>query len=508
MRKNILLVAVFAFTCFGLMAQTMTTIAPAICKARQAYGMVSKILDGDESTLYLYSRDFFAAPSRDKESDALFTINVAQSEVSQVALNRPKNIEFFNAIESESEVIGFYYEENNKEGVVTLYMNKISKNDEAPVWDPILLNTFPSEKKDNNFSYLAVSPDKSKAVLCYMSAAKKGDFKGSMVMTFDNTGERIWDTELELDFSNRTFNILDMVITDEAEVYVSMVSYKVAGKNTRTNEQLHVYEINSNGINTRTEDISFGHISNGRMLISRNGDVCLGGFYCTNPKENENGTYMLRYDTKYSSIKSVNNQNFPSSYKEKAVSKFFSSTVTNQNCYVTADQLVEFANGNVALLGEQRNITKVVDNKGMVTYNYFAKHIMFTLSDENGDIIDFKMFDKDQATATGSMAYSFESVGLSYFPFFKDDKIYMIFADNIDNFSGESGHSIKMFMNNKHCTAMLVVDDSGKESKQQLINSKLAKGRLYTPLSIEDDGFMIIFVDKKSTNISKLNVEL
>jgi hypothetical protein len=299
-----------------------------------------------------------------------------------------------------------------------------------------------------------------------------------------------------------------MVITDEAEVYVSMVSYKVAGKNTRTNEQLHVYEINSNGINTRTEDISFGHISNGRMLISRNGDVCLGGFYCTNPKENENGTYMLRYDTKYSSIKSVNNQNFPSSYKEKAVSKFFSSTVTNQNCYVTADQLVEFANGNVALLGEQRNITKVVDNKGMVTYNYFAKHIMFTLSDENGDIIDFKMFDKDQATATGSMAYSFESVGLSYFPFFKDDKIYMIFADNIDNFSGESGHSIKMFMNNKHCTAMLVVDDSGKESKQQLINSKLAKGRLYTPLSIEDDGFMIIFVDKKSTNISKLNVEL
>ncbi len=84
----------------------------------------------------------------------------------------------------------------------------------------------------------------------------------------------------------------------------------------------------------------------------------------------------------------------------------------------------------------------------------------------------------------------------------------MIFADNIDNFSGEGGNSIKMFMNNKHCTAMLVVDDSGKESKQQLINSKLAKGRLYTPLSIEDDGFMIIFVDKKSTNISKLNVEL
>ncbi len=508
MRKNILLVALFAFVGFGLMAQTMTTIAPTICKPRNVVGMISKVLDGDESTVYLYSQDFFAAPSRDKESDAVFTINVAQQEVTSAAVNRPKNIEFMNAIESETEIIGFYYEENNKEGVMTLYMNKISKSDEAPVWDPILLNTFPSEKKDNNYSYLAVSPDKSKAVLCYMASAKKGDFKGSVVMTFDNTGERIWDTDLELDFSNRTFNILDMVITDDAQVYVSIVSFKVQGKNTRTDEQLHIYEVGSDGINSRTENISFGHISNGRMLLSRTGDLCLGGFYCTNPKENENGTYMVRYDTKYSSIKSVNNQNFPSKYKEKVASKFFSSTVTNQSCYVTADKLVEFENGNVALLGEQRNITKVVDNKGMVTYNYFAKHIMFTLADENGDIKDFKMFDKDQATATGNMLFSFESLGLSYYPFFKNNKLYMLFADNIDNFSGESGNTIKMYMKNKHCTAMMVVDENGEDSRQQVINSKLAKGRLYAPLSIEDDGFMIIFVDKKGANISKLNVEL
>lgn len=508
MKKSILLIAVFAFACFGLVAQTMTTIAPSICKARQVYGMVSKVLDGEESTLYVYSQDFFAPPSRDQESDALFTINVEQSEVSRVALNRPKNIEFLNAIESETEVVGFYFEENKKEGVMTLYMNKISKNDEAPVWDPFLLNTFPCERRDNVYSYLAVSPDKSKAVLCYVSSVKKGDFKGSMVMTFDNTGERIWDTDLELDFSNRTFNILDMVITNDAMVYVSMVSYKVPNKNARTDEKLHVYEINSDGINTRTEDISFGHISNGRMLLSRNGDLCLGGYYCTNLKENENGTYMMRYDTKYSSIKGVANQNFPAKYKEKIVSKLFSSTVTNQSCYVTADKLVEFDNGNVALVGEQRNITKVVDSKGMVTYNYFAKHIMFTMSDENGEIVEFKMFDKDQIIAAGNMSFSFESLGLSYYPFFKNNKLYMLFADNIDNFAGDSGKFIKMYMQNKHCTAMLVVDENGTESKMKLINSKQAKGRMFTPLSIEDDGFIIIFVDKKSANISKLNVEL
>lgn len=508
MKKNILSVMVFLFVCCGLIGQTLTPMTSPLCKPRAVYGMVSKILDGEESTLYLYSQDFFAAPSRDQEADALFTINVAQSEVTQMVLNRPKNIEFLNAIESESEVIGFYFEENKKEGVMILYMNKISKNDEAPVWDPILLNTFPSEKKDNNFAYLAVSPDKSKAVLCYMSAAKKGDFKGSMVMTFDNTGERIWDTDLELDFSNRTFQILDILIDNEANAYVGMVSYKVPGKNTRTDEKLHMYEINSNNINTRTEDISFGHITNGRMLLSRNGDVCLGGYYCTNPKENENGTYMVRFDTRYSSFKSVAHQNFPSNYKEKVVSKLFSSTVTNQSCYVKADKLVEFDNNNVALIGEQRNITKVVDNKGMVTYNYFAKHIMFTLADENGDIQEFKMFDKDQATASGNMVFSFEALGLSYYPFFKDNKLYMLFADNVDNFSGESGNTIKMYMNNKHCTAMLVVDETGKESKQQVINSKVAKGRMFAPLSIEDDGFVIIFLDKKGAKISKLTVEL
>ena len=508
MKKNFLSVTVFLFVCCGLMAQSLTPMTSSLCKPRAAFGMVSKILDGDESTLYLYSEDFFAAPSRDQESDALFAINVAQSEVTQAAVNRPKNIEFMNAIESESEVIGFYYEENTKQGVMTLYMNKISKNDEAPTWDPFLLNTFPCEKKDNTYTYLAVSPDKSKAVLCYLSSARKGDFKGAMVMTFDNTGERIWDTELELDFSNRTFQILDILIDNEAEVYMGMVSYKVPNKNTRTDEKLHVYEINSNNINTRTEEISFGHITNGRMLLSRNGDLCLGGYFCTNPKENENGTYMMRYDTKYSSFKSLTNQKFPASYKEKMVAKLFSASPTNQSCFVRADKLVEFDNNNIALLGEQRNITKVVDKNGMVSYNYFAKHIMFTLADENGEIKEFKMFDKDQATAAGTMAYSFEQLGLSYYPFFKNNKIYMLFADNVDNFSGASGKTIKMYMSNKHCTAMLVVDENGEDSKQQVINTKVSKGRMYSPLSIEDDGFVIIFVTKKGVTISKLNVEL
>ena len=55
---------------------------------------------------------------------------------------------------------------------------------------------------------------------------------------------------------------------------------------------------------------------------------------------------------------------------------------------------------------------------------------------------------------------------------------------------------------------MLVVDETGKESKQQVINSKVAKGRMFAPLSIEADGFVIIFLDKKGAKISKLSVEL
>jgi hypothetical protein len=495
-------------TTYLVSAQSLSTLAPAICKSRSAVGMVSKTLEGYGSTHYLYSEAFFAAPSKQQRSDALFAINAENSDVTQASIVRPKDIEFLDAIENEDEVIGFYTDEDTKEGTYTLYMNKISKSEGSPAWDPILLNTFPYEKKDNTYIYMAVSPDRTKAVLGYLSSAKKGNFKGAVVMTFDNTGERIWDTELELDFSNRTFQILDILITNDAEVYVPIVSYKVPAKNTRSEEKLHIYEVTSNNVNSRSENITFGHISNGRMIQTRDGNLCLGGYYMTNVKENENGSYMVKYDARYSNFANVAHQNFPASYKEKVVSKLFANTIANQNCYVKADKLVEFENGSVALVGEQRNMTVVVDNKGTTTYNYFAKNILFTLADENADIKEFKMFQKDQTTATGTPKYRYEELGLSYYIFFKNNKLYMLYADNIDNLMGESGNQIRMFMNNKHCTALMTVDENGESSTRLVINSKVAKGRMLAPLFMEDDGFVLIFVDKKAANICKLNVEL
>lgn len=508
MKKYCFLALVFAMSGFMALAQSLSTLAPAVCKSRSSVGMVSKTLEGFGSTHYFYSDEFFAAPSKQQRSDALFAINTDNSEVTQASITHPKNIEFFNAIENEDEVIGFYYNENAKEGIMTLYMNKISKSEGSPAWDPILLNTFPYEKKDNAYTYMAVSPDKSKAVLCYMSSAKKGDFKGAIVMTFDNTGERIWDTELALDFSNRTFQVLDILITNDADVYIPILSYKVPGKNARSDEKIHIYEVTSNNVNSRSEDVKFGHISNGKMIQTRDGNLCLGGYYMTNLKENENGSYMLKYDARYSSFVNVANQNFPASYKEKVVAKLFANTIANQNCYVRADKLVEFDNGSVALIGEQRNMTVVVDNKGVTTYNYFAKNILFILADENADIKEFKMFQKNQTTSVNTPKFKYEDLGLSYYTFFHDNKLYMLYADNIDNLMGESGNQIRMFMNNKHCTALLTVDETGESSTRLMINSKVAKGRMLAPLFMEDDGFVIIFVDKKAANICKLNVEL
>lgn len=508
MKKNYFLVLVFMAAVCLMSAQSLSTLAPSVCKSRASVGMVSKTLEGFGSTHYFYSDEFFAAPSKQQRSDALFAINTANSEVTQASIVHPKDVEFFNAIENEDEVIGFYYRESAKEGSMTLYMNKIAKNEENPAWDPFLLNTFPFEKKDNAYSFMAVSPDKSKAVLFYMSSAKKGSFKGAVVMTFDNTGERIWDTELELDFSNRTFQVLDILVTNEADVYIPILSFNVPSKNARSDEKIHIYEVSSNNVNSRSEEVKFGHLSNGKIIQTRDGNLCLGGYYVTNLKENENGSYMLKYDVNYSSIVNFSHQNFPASYREKVVAKLFSNTIANQNCYVRADKLVEFANGNVALIGEQRNMTVVVDNKGVTTYNYFAKNILFTLADENADIKDFKMFQKNQTTSVNTPKFKYEDLGLSYYTFFHDNKLYMLYADNIDNLMGESGNQIRMFMNNKHCTALLTVDETGEGSTRLMINSKVAKGRMLAPLFMEDDGFVIIFVDKKAANICKLNVEL
>lgn len=507
MKRNFILAFLFVLAVCGMKAQSLSVLAPEICRLNPSNSLVSKTLEGDGTTHYMYSKDFFAAPSNQQESDALFAINAQTSEVTQACITHPKNVEFIDAIENDDEVIAFYSVENGKESTITLYMNIIAKNQGNPAWNPTPLNVFPLDKKDNAHTYLSVSPDKSKVVLMYFSSVEKADFKGVEVMTFDNNGERIWNTALELDHAGREFQVLDLMITNDAEVFVPMVSYVVPGKNARTDEKLHIYDITADHINSRSESVTFGHISNGRLIQTRDGNLSLGGFYRTTLKDNENGSYMVKMDARYVTFINISSQGFPSTYKERSVSKSGVANVANQNHYVTADKLVEFDNGNVALIGEQRNISSVTDDKGITTYNYFAKNILFVTADENADIKEFKLFKKNQASSANTQSVEFEDLGLSYNLYFIDNKLYILFADNIDNLMGASGQQINMNMNNKHCTALMVVDELGESTTSLLINSKVAKGRMLTSLFMDDDAYVILFADKKSVSICKLSKE-
>lgn len=55
---------------------------------------------------------------------------------------------------------------------------------------------------------------------------------------------------------------------------------------------------------------------------------------------------------------------------------------------------------------------------------------------------------------------------------------------------------------------MITIDANGMGDAQKLLDAKTSKNTISQPLFVEEDGFIVLDYDKKSTNVSKLKVEL
>ena len=128
---------------------------------------------------------------------------------------------------------------------------------------------------------------------------------------------------------------------------------------------------------------------------------------------------------------------------------------------------------------------------------------MLTQIGSNGDIVKTDWYDNKAMSVT-----SF--VTTTYTPLFANDRIYVLFPDNMDNYGKKSGEPFKRMLAGikKYCCSMVTIDANGIGEAQKLLDTKSSKNTIAEPVFVTDGGIIVIDYDSKNTNISLLKADL
>lgn len=502
MKKRILLVVSLLCILITSLGQTLTPIEAGVRKKAMAYKMVSRTHEGTEGQHIVYCSDLESGPTKGQCTDYIYTVDANDNTVSLALLYRSDNYTYLRSFDGPDGLVVFYLKDNKNNKTYSLYSNFVPKEAKQPKWNPVQMASVPYERKDNFSIATSVSPDKSKGMICLLQAQRKGEFKGSILLTFDNQGNQLWESDMDLVLPNPTFSVIDMTIDNDGKVYAGVYSFNEESRTKRSNETLSIYEITENDITVQSEQINFS-VSNGSMIVGASGRVYLAGYSQSSLKKNEDGSYFVTYDPKSSSIAKVSQQDFPENYFDNVIGgSVLLGYFSNERYSLHVKGLYEFSNGTAALLGELRTTVTVRQQNGMTTTYYFTKNIMLTKTGTDGAIVKTDWHDS-KAMCLGNF------VATTFTPLFANDRIYVLFPDNMDNYAGKSGAPYRRVIPGvkKYCCSLITIDANGFGEPQKLLDTKSSKNTVALPLFVEEDGFIVIDYDKKSTNISKLKVE-
>lgn len=439
--------------------------------------------------------------------DVLVVISKTGATGRKIEVNHHSDYALLTAYEGLGHIYCLYSMYKNSDKTYSLWVNAIPKDAKKGSWNPQQLVSFLMERRDDVLVGTAVSPDQSKAAVLLFQTKTAGFFqsdktdklKAAALLTFGEEG-LIWSNDLELNVENSIIGALDIIMSNDASVFVALTSFEQVG-DSRRNQTLHVFEINQNEQREVSERPDFGYVSMGKLLLTNSGNLVMGGYYSANSTKNDEGAYMMVFDISSLSLENTSSQKFSERYFEYKSPKY-SQSAGDYTVYPM--ELLEFSTGKLALLGEPRAQTYVFTSTYTLTGN-----VLVNFADAQGNIQDFQMIEKSQAAMTGYRSTSkLQAAMCSYFAPMRNDEIQILFTDNSENYSGKSGKMMEVNAGSyydKKCAAYCVISQNGDISAPaQLMNYKSNKAAMYIPLFIDEDGlWMYHFSGGMFLNVSK-----
>jgi hypothetical protein len=484
--KKSLFFCVFVVFILSLSAQTVKPLYPNVAKSGWFYNFKTYPMDkgdGNEDENQYVFRDNF-------DEFIVYTINKSGKVSASPVVEIPDDYRLRNQFQTNNEIVAIY--SIFSKGLEKYYINTCDKKKMS--WKPEQLTTMDCEKKDNCYSSVSVSPNKSHFCIMGLTTDKKKNFKDMLVMVFDAQGQKIWENAVAPDFSNKTFEITDITITDQGVVYLCIHAYSGEKKKTY-DEKVYIIEVKETDFMQVETSKSIGYITAAGMTLLKNGNVFVGGYYSEKMNDNVKGSFSIMFNPKEQTIGNFSNQDFPASFSKNDIES------------LGFDRIIELSNGRIVLLGEQLTVVQYYSQNGGSSYKYYAKNIIYTAFSSNGDIETHKIIGKNQTFASFVRITDFKRLCLSFDAFEKNGGLYLIFNDHVGNINStkKTLSTINPIMQKGKCIVKLVKIDGDNESSQIVFDGKTNKKSMHTFLFAEDNS-ILFFNLGKTVSLDKVNI--
>ena len=507
MKRTLLIFA----TLFAMVAYAQEPLNTAVRNIDPPHQNYVGCIDGSGNCRYLIFRDRLLNDFIKLSRDIVVEVAKDGSKSNVLSIERNMDYKYLTAYEDNENIYMLYRRSNSYTREFTLYLNTVPKEADIDKWKPKELLTLKRNFSDGFQMATAVAPDKTKAVLLLLQVKTAGMFdkdksdklKGSAVMVFEEDKIKM-SKPLEFDVENNTLQFLDLSIDNNGEILLALASFNTQKEDEgkkgspkvtlNPNETVHIYKITEDEVFSSSSAAEFGHVSNGKLLVTQSGQTILGGYYSPENHKPEEGSYLLTIDASFANT-NISNEKFPEeyfTYKHPKVTKNI------RDFRAVPVELLAFDNGTITLLGEMRAY-----QSNLVTLFNLAGPTLVSMADNTGNLTNFQMVTKHQITSLSDSPSSL----FSYHAMMKDNLVHFIYTDNLTNLTTGTNEplEIKDYSYKGKCAAHRTLDSEGHLSDPEMLMDYTAyKSVLFIPLTIESDGLWIYHSEKNNAMVSWL----
>ena len=161
------------------------------------------------------------------------------------------------------------------------------------------------QKGDFASGMVATSQNEKHQVLIINAISKAYKYKGSIVFVFDDEGEILWKKQVQMNFKQVSFSLLDCAVSNDGkEVYIASESYSYKG-NDKVNSTLEIKRVEEDEFANEEviKNLDKKTVTNAKIIILSNDNVFLAANY---EDDNDGGFFNLTFPKKDASDNTMN----------------------------------------------------------------------------------------------------------------------------------------------------------------------------------------------------------
>lgn len=508
MNKPVSIFCISFLFVFSSYSQTLkkTTLTIPEMKNKGAMGINAStstldFVDADDDNFYLHLIERGSTYVNTNSTHSILVVNRNLTKLQKKPLTIDKKQTYLGTISTEEQIIVLTSEIKKKE--VSIIKKAFSKST-MKLYKEEAIATFELERSESFRLYSKKSADKQKVGLFFMVADKKGDVNSYYAAILDGSGEIAWQTIEGLNVGNEVFQIDDIAVTNNWEMYLLFNSRPLKERKAEDKKSyLDVIMLAEN--DKKNANIPFtGFIDNAKLHILKNGNLFIGVVLSNSVKDVPSQYQNLIISKDHFDVLSNNSKKI--SFAKESYTQVIGYLPKTFDYTVAVKEIAELENGNIAVLCEQTSNVNMKIND-MPRYMKARGSVVSFITDGEGTILSQNYVEKYQKQI-GGFNVEPKMLHVSIFPFTYGNKIGYLFNDAVKNYTKSSKNKDNFSkVDGKDAGIYLAIEeDGGKPKIIALTGTSPANKFVCDLLFVENDKLILLTRDKKAAYIETVSL--